>query len=257
MSQNPYSSDYMQGGQAVLGERKMSILAVTSLVFGILSLPMCCVMGIVMFTLLPVMGDAALVLGVVPGVLALTLGIAAVVQIRGSMGRRSGMGLAITGIVLGLLSAVLWAAAAIGVNMAIKELARNVDAAVHSIETTDPSKLKLIMTTSAAPRLTDASVAQARAQLKDKAGAVQGLASSGMGEWFKDFFGYIQKNAPGRSPRGGQPFPMAVRMKFEKQNGYVVGTVDQNDVSGGGPFVDLRIELDDGTKIDLLEPAAP
>ena len=83
--QNPYANDGMSGGyDEYAGPERTSALAVLSL---ILSLA-CCIPGL--------------------GLLGAGLGVGALIGISGSRGRVGGKGLAVAGIIVGILVSVAW-----------------------------------------------------------------------------------------------------------------------------------------------------
>ncbi len=121
---------------------RLSILAVLSLITGILALPICCIpAGGTLFGLLPI-----------------GLGLGSLRAIRKSRGETAGKSLAIGGLVLGLLAAIVstlvWAA--------IGSMFAKMPAVYAQVLDEDPAVVRTVLTTSVANSITDEEIVRFR-----------------------------------------------------------------------------------------------
>ncbi len=164
MSQNPYAQFGQQGGQFGREDlepltSRTSIMAVMSLVLGIIAVipGVCCIPG--------------------PGAVAVILGGLAALFIGRSMGRLSGMGLAITGIVLGLLASVFSVFVLIGASNANKELGgqffKPAAQTFKKLDSGDIAGFRGSLTPAAAAKLTDEQITDFVARYQTEVGSFQ------------------------------------------------------------------------------------
>lgn len=162
MSQNPYAQFGQQGGN--LGQEdfepmpsRTSILAVMSLVIGIIAVipGICCIPG--------------------PGVIAVLLGGISALLIGRSLGRLTGMGLAITGIVLGLLASVFSVFVLIGASSINEEASaqffKPAAATLRQLEAGDHPTLRKALTPEASAKVTDQQIVDFVANYKTSLGS--------------------------------------------------------------------------------------
>jgi len=217
MSQNPYAATGRIGGDdfsGVPGPSRVSVLAVVALVCGIL--------------------------GCVPGLslLAVIIGLAAIFLIAASKGRVRGTGLAIGGVVLGLIFTGIYVVFAIGAVSAAQEFNTKVivpaQAGIQAIEKGDRATLRKVLTTTAAAAVTDAQIDQFAADVKAEFGAYKSSPNS----LLELVSAVRQMGQSGGNPGGGRPgganatFNNAIPwpVEFEKGSGFLVLEMD---VSGG------------------------
>jgi hypothetical protein len=126
---------YAGGLEPPLPAARTSLLAVFALVLGIISLLVCCIPG--------------------PGILAVILGVAALLAIGASHDRLTGRGLAVSGLVLGLLTTVLSIGLWVGVAIGLAQVGRYTDV-MEAAEKVDRPALSRFLTGSADAALTEA-----------------------------------------------------------------------------------------------------
>lgn len=158
MSQNPYSGAGAQFGgsgegfDAQYGESRTSVMAIASLILGIISMLACCV-------------------GAIPGVPAAGLGIAAILAINANQSRLTGRGMAITGVVTGtiglFLCVLMWAGGA----SAVRGLTHVVTGPLNGIENLDVRPLKEVLAPEAAAKLDEARLQAFRQAYQAKLGS--------------------------------------------------------------------------------------
>lgn len=157
MSQTQFSA--FPGNEVVVEERT-SIMAIVSLVLALI----CFVPGL--------------------GVLAAILGIAALFMIGGSRGRVGGKGLAISGLIIGLLVSALWIGFAIGASkfykMAVETVAKPGAEVVAAAGSGDFEAARKILVPATANALTDEDFKRFRAEYEAELGAFKGLPDGPM-----------------------------------------------------------------------------
>lgn len=139
MSRNPYASPQAETPFTFSEPQRTSALAITSLVLSILGLISC-----------PFM---------VLGTLGFLLGIVGLYFVSTSNGRLAGRGLAISGVIVGLLSIVVGMAVWIGMSQMFRAgIGSPVSTMVQGIEATDRSAIRSVLTADADAATTDAEV---------------------------------------------------------------------------------------------------
>ncbi len=141
MTQNPYAQQTpVFTGAPLPDEPRTSVMAILSLISGILALVGCCVLGVPL------------------GVLAFLLGAPALISISKSQGRLSGTGLAVGGIVTGLIGLILQIAMIVGISSGVGML-KVYDKAFTGVQGGDATVLQSVMTPGTMGKLNDATLA--------------------------------------------------------------------------------------------------
>lgn len=210
MSQNPFSNPY-DLPEAVVPERT-SVLAVLSLILGIVCVPLF-------------------------GIVAVFLGVMALFGIKASRGRVSGSGLAVTGIILGVVFSLLWGGClgmlGFGGNMMIKQVAPAVGTIITSAQAGDIDAVKSGLSPSAASRVTPEGVEAFRVAMESELGAYKSAPGS-FGELLEQWgnlFGAMGSSG-NSNPMGNYSNAMPIPMEFEKGWALVIIPIDQQ---GGTP----------------------
>ncbi len=249
MSRNPYERGGVDGAdegagregfEGYVGRSRTSLLAVASLVFSLV----CCVPPL--------------------GVVAIALGAIALALIGRSRGRLTGNGLAITGIIIGIIVTALQAAAGGGVFSAYRYYTQQMipaaEAMVLAGEAGDVGTLRGGLTTTADADLTDERIAMFFAALRTRAGAPT-RAHDDLETLFATFAETYQGSrrrsvaGPGnvQSVEGVVPIPAP----FECANGLLlvwVGFAEDSLGGTGGPRIaDLLVQMHDREAFTLRE----
>lgn len=205
MSQNPFSNPY-DLPEAVVPERT-SVLAVLSLILGIVCVPFF-------------------------GIIAVFFGVMALFGIKASRGRVSGTGLAVTGIVLGIVFSLLWGGCVgmvgFGGNMMIKQVAPAVGTIITSAQSGDIDAVKSGLSSSAATRVTPEGLEAFRSAVESELGAYKGAPDS-LGELIEqwgELFGAMGSSG-NSNPMGNYSNAMPIPFEFEKGWALVIVPVDQ------------------------------
>lgn len=210
MSQNPFSNPY-DLPEAVVPERT-SVLAVLSLILGIVCVPFF-------------------------GIVAVFLGVMALFGIKASRGRVSGSGLAVTGIILGVVFSLLWGGCAgmigFGGNMMIKKVAPAVGTIITSAQAGDVDAVKSGLSPSAASRVTPEAVEAFRVAVDSELGAFKRSPDSlgELGGQMWDLFAAMGSSG-NSNPMGTHSNAMPFPLEFEKGWALVIIPIDQQ---GGTP----------------------
>lgn len=233
MSQNPFSSPY-DLPEAVVPERT-SVLAVLSLVLGIVCVPFF-------------------------GILAVFLGVVALFGIKASRGRVSGTGLAITGIVLGIIFSLIWGgcvgAGGFVVNMMTKQVAPAVGTMLTAAEADDVDAVRAGLSPSAASRLTPEAVSAFHAAVDAELGAYKRSPDS-LGEMIEQYgavFGAMGQSG-NSNPMGNYNNAMPIPMQFEKGWAMAIIPINQQGNASGGnqiPIDNIIILTASGAEIVLI-----
>lgn len=242
MSTNPYAQQTSPPGQFEEPiKKRTSILAVLSLVCGIISVLLCCV-------------------GVIPGTLAVVLGIASVLLIGGSAAV-GGKGLAITGIITGLLGSLISIVLMIGGSNFASMMSTTYGGALAAIEADNRGNLDALLTSSTAQALTDERIDEFRAIYSNELGSfVSG--PKGLQGWF-DGFGAVgpsinpaMADAQQTFGAGAQVFPLPGN--FQGGAGLVMIVIDQTQPTAAGApaIIDMGYVAKDGSVQWLVKDAA-
>src|SRR5690606_30781566 len=134
MSENPYAQPGPQyADTAGPPDARTSVLAVLSFISGLAGLVLCCI---------PVIG-----------LLGVLFGVPALLSISMSRGRKRGTGLAVTGVVLGLLGAGIGAALYFGISRGAAWMAQQAEVMAH-VEAQDVQKVQAEFATAAQGEVT-------------------------------------------------------------------------------------------------------
>lgn len=220
MSQSPFANPYDLPGTAM--PERTSVMAVLSLVLGILCVPFF-------------------------GILAIFLGVFALFGIKASRGRVSGTGLAVTGIILGVVMTLLWGTC-VGGSIFIGDMMRTkVAPAVGTIITAaqggDVEGVRKGMATGTQPRVTPEAVQAFSDTLTAEMGAYKGVPAS-LPDMVKRYGEVFEALGQSGSSAGGNPMQgynnaMPIPLEFEKGWALVIVPINQQSQGGGGGPEDL------------------
>ncbi len=187
-------------------EQRTSVMAVLSLVFALI----CCPPG--------------------PSFLGVIFGVAALVVIGRSNDRLVGRGLAISGIIIGLIVCAIWLGLFIGIGGALRtyqsQFAGPLVAKFQSLETGNYTEFRTMLTPEANARITDADIDAFRAGYTPELGK---LVESPAAGW--DFMKLAMEAREAWAPAQGRNDLIPLVGRFEKGPGIVLF---QFDPAGGG-----------------------
>jgi hypothetical protein len=224
---------------------RTSVLAISSLVLGILGVVTCCV---------PVAGP-------VLGIVAMILGITAVIFISSSQGRLGGKGLAISGIACSVLALV----AGIAMLTAIGYFASNLGhyaQIVKIAQSEDRSELPEYLTYEATAAATKESVDDFSRRVTEGLGQFQSSPTGlwamlgGMMEGFSAVQRLERQIPPAMRPNFSQSV-MAVPGEFEKGRAvmlFFTRPQEQGPKAPMGKVSNIAVEMPDGTLVWFLDP---
>ena len=230
MSRNPYQHPMDEPGLEPVP--RVSALAVSSLVFGLL----CCIP--------------------VSGLIGVILGGASLVGISRAEGRLSGRGLAITGMILGLLGTVFYIAFGVGTYMFMREAQAFVQP-VHAITKGDVATARQSLSPDTAAKLTDERAKAFADEVTAEIGAAQRMPK-GLGEWIEGYAQVgegIQKAQEGAPPKSAAvPLPV----HFDKEVALVMVYLDETNTTANGrpAIMNVSVHTKSG-KTFWLVPRAP
>lgn len=239
MSQNPYAGQYDLPEQVV--PERTSIMAILSLVFGILCVPLF-------------------------GLIAIFLGVFAMFGIKASRGRVSGTGLAVAGVVLGIIATLIWGGcvgtAYVGIKALEGEIGPRITETISSIQNNDASALSAKLDPSVRDQLGPETIQNFRDSYVAKHGEFERLPQ-GIAEWFEAY------SILGPQMQGLQGRQYVIPFPGKFQNGWALILVELNvtqpDPSaqpGALPIANIVIS-DGSSEIKLLSgviapvPAVP
>jgi len=239
MSDNPYSGDQLNEFGSDEPQRT-SVLAIGSLVCSLI----CCLPP------LPLIGAG--------------LGVGAVIGIGGSNGRVGGKGLAVAGIIIGVLVTIAQVAAFVtgkqAINMGIGLVYGSAHELMEDIETGDYDSARSLLT-GAGSTLPDENFDAFRDAYRAEYGSFQSIPSDGLLDLIEAYsqVGPQMQNYQPQSQQNIVPAPgyfdngMAIVIAQIPQNGQPTGTPGSPDFLM--PLLDVRIVMPDGTEIGLLAGA--
>ncbi len=243
MSQNPYSASGMQPGSPIENfaqgfEPRTSVMAVVSLVLGILSLVMCCA-GV----------------GAIAGVPAAGFGIAAIIAINAKQGALSGRGMAVSGIVtgtIGLFGTILvW----VGVATTVNGIATVFRPVMSGIESADVRAVQNVLQPQASAKLDEPTLLAFRKQYQARLGAFQSLDPNAIGFVKTSIQTYFGDPKVQNLIQNHKRVPLIMPAKFEKGNAQVWLVVPEKTQSSSQKpdiFVDIMIVPESGDWISLM-----
>ncbi|MFN0010546.1 MAG: DUF4190 domain-containing protein [Phycisphaerales bacterium] len=194
--------------------------------------------------------------------LGLVFGIASLVRIGTSNGRRTGTGLAVAAVIIGLILSSGWAFLSVGAAQFGKFMVQTPGALVVAVSKGDLVTARPYLSNDAAARLDDAAVLKFKAGYEAELGAFKSPPASVLELWSGYFkAGQTMQNF---SSRAATRDMMPVPMNFEKGVG-VVGLRISPGAGGGaagpGLFEQVVVVLPSGAIVELFPggaaPAAP
>ena len=218
---------------------RLSILAILSLVTGLLALPICCIpAGGSLFGLLPI-----------------GLGFGSLRAIRKSQGRTAGKSLAIAGLVMGLLvtiaSTLFW--------IAIGSQFAKMPAVYAQVLDKDPAVVRTILTSAAGTSMTDEEITLFReAFVADY--SENWAAPVGLGPMLKSYLAAGDLQALNAVQPGPMQSPMPIAIEVDGNWVYLVVLIQQGETLGSGlPAVaNAAYQAPDGSLVWLIEtPPTP
>ncbi len=227
MTQNPYAEP---GADVFPEAERTSLMAIGSLVCSLI----CCIPGL--------------------GLLGSLMGVIALIGISGSRGRVGGKGLAISGIILGLLVSVIWVGLMIGIGSMGKGMDQMVSPVFRHVEADEFDEARLLLAPPGA-NATDAELIAFRSAYHDAVGSYVGVPTSigGLiGAYMDPNVGPLIQNYSGSG--GVIPAPG----EFGSGLALVVLEFDQQNPGSGpsGPlYIDIVIVESDGSEIRLSDYA--
>lgn len=226
MSRNPYADqmDY----EPVPTPSRVSMLAVASLVFGIV----CCIPG--------------------AGLVALVLGGAGMMAIGRSDGRLAGRGMAIAGLVLGLLGTLWTALVGVGA-VQLQSQVRYFASTYSFVEQGDVDRLRTMMTPAAAQQLTPEHLAEFKTRVSAAWGGYLG-APQGLGPTISAYRDATQLMDTHKLKLGRE---MPVPMFFDKGTAPAMIVIDpQQTAPRGNPAIENMAVFDQNKNPIWLLPQA-
>ncbi len=239
MSQSPYAGTMSPGGYEMSPAARTSVMAVLAVVFAILCLPP-------------------------TGLLAILLGTAALMAIGRSQGKLEGRGAAISGIILGLITTVLWGALMIGVLQAwtyySKQMIPTGDRFFRALVVDDFDGARNELDQDTSGQITNDQLAAFLTQVEDRLGEVEGVATTtdAMTRAMRSLGNNQQQSRSGNTVtvqpnNGDMPVPMLLLASGE--NAFIIIVFDHDSVYGDGStgpkIVDVAIILSNEDVIAL------
>ena len=221
---------WQQGGDV---QPKLSILAVVSLVLSLLC---------------------------ITAPLGLICGIAAIFTISASAGRKTGRGLAIAGIIIGLLLSSLIVATLVGANQMaviyVREVVAPAGTMVEAVEKKDYAAVRAALLPTSAAALTDADIDTFENELRTKAGTFSGTPTSIM-----ELFSLMSQSGQSMNGKqqGRQPSGAMIPAPLPFANGPIMFLLHIDPSSGVGPgkpgsLQNFQVLFNDGTDAWLVDP---
>ena len=233
MSQNPYANPYPQQyaqpyppGMSMGPPARTSIMAVLSLIFSLL----CCTAP----------------LGVLFGGVAL-------LAIAFSGGKVKGMGLAIAGLIIGIIVTVVLLGSAFAAVTGLTLIAQPASSAISSIESGDANAARTVFSAGSQATITDERLEEFRGIMSDDLGTFD-HAPDGLGGWWSGYTGVFSNSTNGQAMEDASDQynddVVPVPMKFDGGWELVFIVLDQsgNTNSAGAPlYIDMGFVRDDGS----------
>jgi hypothetical protein len=232
MSNNPYAhpSPYEAG---YVEPQRLSIAAVTSFVCSLI----CCIPGV--------------------GLFGAILGVFSLFRISSAQGRLTGKGLAIAGIVLGLLVTLLWLGILVGFATTLRQFSVYGDT-LRALHQRDYNQFRLMLTPAASAAAPDTRLEEFRAEVYAEWGEFQALPQ-GLVDWLTAYgqLGGLINQQQQQSRVTGEPLPIPAY--FDNGLTLVIFMLDPRAVSpvGAAQFSNLAVLDQAGNPIWLLPPAQP
>lgn len=202
------------------------------------------------------------------GLIAIILGISAAIGISNSRGRVGGLGLAITGIVLGLIFSMAW----VGIGVISLKVSKGFETALiaplnqgmTALEAGDYAGVRGILTPEANAAISDERLREFRDSYQGELGAYKSMPQ-GIVDYvtaFSQIAPLMQQHQAGQPRQNTMPSPAS----FDKGAALVMFVMDQNSMrpqktpSGttfGGFIRDIEIWTPSGTHLQLMPAPAP
>ncbi|MEM9662044.1 MAG: DUF4190 domain-containing protein [Planctomycetota bacterium] len=242
MSENPYaaqpvpaggtmqSSDF--GSSMPSGPARTSVLAILSLLFSLV----CFIPGL--------------------STIGSVLGVFAIIGISSSKGRVKGTGLAVAGIVIGLLVTIIWIGLAIGVNQGLQQYA-TFGSIVADVQDGGEPAVRARLAAETNEAITSADLEAFEAAYRADAGAYTGVPT-GIGPLFGSFRDLAESgSAPDNSAIPyGSPIPLPGNFENGSRLMWIALSRTEQNAAGTPAFINFGIELSDGTIAWLIDPAS-
>lgn len=157
------------------------------------------------------------------GVLGIVFGIAGLIVINRSRGRLAGTGMAIAGLILGLLFTALWGAIAIGMSQAlsyvVREIVKPTNQFMQAVDQKDYATARQVLDATGQSLATDEAFAQFGDAIRGELGAFKGIPES----WSELFAAYgeigpLFQAAQNMQGPGRQDGMIPVPVRFENGN---------------------------------------
>jgi hypothetical protein len=230
MSRNPYAHP-MEPADATAAQARVSALAVSSLIFGLL----CCLPG--------------------AGLIGVVLGGAGLIRISQSEGRLGGRALAFVGLALGLFGTALWLSIAVGGMYGLTRLAEY-GTVIKDFQKPDLTAARGMLSPTASSALSDESAAAFKSALDAELGAYQRLPK-GLAEWFTDY-GRVGDaiNRAGTSTQTGPKIQIPLPGHFDKGVALIMIYADGTATgsTGAAAVTNIAIHAPSGKIIWLIPP---
>lgn len=212
---------------------RLSALAISSLVTGVVSLIGCCVPAL--------------------GVLPVVLGVIAIIVVQRSRGALSGRGLAVGGLVLGLLSLLVSTGIWIGISMG----AGSIGPVYSQAFSDDPAVVRSVLTSSASSELTDERIAEFQSRLESDVGGTVTIPK-GLGPLWN---GYASADPQDMEQASGAGEPNVWPLPAATDQGIVMVLIQMSDsetLGSGLPGVqNAGYVAPDGSIVWLLGESTP
>jgi hypothetical protein len=232
MSTNPYA--HPEGYEPEHHEpQRVSVLAISSLVLSLV----CCIPGV--------------------SLLGAVLGVFAMVRISQARGRVYGRGMAVAGLVIGLLFTLVWVALGVGFAMFMRDLDVYGDT-MRALDQRDYNRVRELLTPAAAASATDARLEEYRAEVYAEWGAYRTLPG-GAFDWLRAYAQQMQNIAQEQQQQMQLPGEMLpLPAYYERGLALVILRIDSRSVSplGAAQAANIAV-LDQQDSPMWLVPAAP
>jgi hypothetical protein len=227
MTRNPYA--HPVEFETEPAPSRVSGLAIASLVFGIL----CCIPFF--------------------GIIAMILGGSAMIVISRSEGRLGGRGLAIAGMVLGLLGTLFTAFAGFATLQGVAQI-QSLSGSYSYVEQKDYARFRTLMTPSASQKVTDQQIDEFQQKVEGVWGKSLG-PTKGLGDIISSYMDAVQQAGSSSPTLRGQILP--VPMKFDKGTALAFFEINPRQTNTrNNPGIENIVVLDpSGGPIWLIPPA--
>jgi len=239
MSRDPYidGGGYLDDDGPVSASRT-SVLAVSSLATSLL----CCIPFL--------------------GVISIVLGASSLLLIGRSNGRLTGRGAAIAGLIVGIMTAVIWGAVGAGVLQAqrfyVTQMVPPAETVFGSVATRDVASLRTTLNHDATNDLNDARIEAFMAAYEREFGGYVGIAT----DWDTLIDSFVQTFSNSQNQGGGNvqinnatPVPVGVIGQDKTRVAFIV--YEESSLGGGQPYIADIMVLLDGERCFTLREDGP